>query len=82
MILTIAIPLIIKRIAIFLCCIFRREDGSDCGGVSTPGHGQGEGPDGDKWSKTTQETLGGAGVSEANGVLRNPNYPPGVTIYI
>jgi len=42
----------------------------------------GEGPDGDKWSKTTQETLGGAGVSEANGVLRNPNYPPGVTIYI
>ena len=40
----IAIPLIIKRIAIFLCFIFRREDGSDCGGVSTPGHGQGEGP--------------------------------------
>ena len=36
--------LIIKRIAIFLCCVFRREDGSDCGGVSTPGHGQGEGP--------------------------------------
>ena len=34
----------IKRIAIFLCYIFRREDGSDCGGVSTPGHGQGEGP--------------------------------------
>ena len=31
-----------------------------------------EGPDGDKWSKTTQETLGGSGVSEANGVLRNP----------
>ena len=24
--------------------MFRREDGSDCGGVSTPGHGQGEGP--------------------------------------
>ena len=23
---------------------------SDCRGVSTPGHGQGEGPDGDKWS--------------------------------
>ena len=22
----------------------RREDGRDCGGVSTPGHGQGEGP--------------------------------------
>ena len=31
-----------------------------------------EGPDRDKWSKTTQETLGGSGVSEANGVLRNP----------
>ena len=45
----IAIPLIVKRIAIFLCCIFRREDGSDCGGVSTRGHGQREGPDGDKW---------------------------------
>ena len=43
---SIAQPLevIVKRIAIFLCCIFGREDGSDCGGVSTPGHGQGEGP--------------------------------------
>ena len=41
-----------------------------------------EGPDGDKWSKTTQETLGGSGGSEANGVLRNPYHPPGVTIYI
>ena len=40
-------------------------------------HGQGEGPDGDKWSKTTQETLGGAGVSEANGVLRNHYHTPG-----
>ena len=40
----IAIPLITKRIATFLCYIFRREDDSDCGGVSTPGHGQGEGP--------------------------------------
>ena len=38
-----------------------------------------EGPDGDKWSKTTQETLGGSGVSEANGVLRNSYHPPGVT---
>ena len=28
----------------------KREDSSDCGGMSTPGHGQGEGPDGDKWS--------------------------------
>ena len=41
-----------------------------------------EGPDGDKWSKTTQETSGGSGGSEANGVLRNPYHPPGVTIYI
>jgi hypothetical protein len=23
---------------------FKREDDRDCGGVSTPGHGQGEGP--------------------------------------
>ena len=37
-------------------------------GVSTPGHGQGEGPDGDKWSETTQETLGGAGATEGSGV--------------
>ena len=42
----------------------------------------GSGPDGDKWSKTTQETLGGSGVSEANGVLLNPYHPPGVTIYM
>ena len=35
---------IIKRIAIFLYYVFKREDGRDCGGVSTPGHGQGEGP--------------------------------------
>ena len=33
--------------------------------------GRGTGPAGDKWSQTTQETVGGAGVSEANGV------PPG-----
>ena len=44
------------------------------GDVSTPGHGQGEGPVGYKsfWrtadEKRTQETMGGAGVSEANGV--------------
>ena len=40
------------------------------------------GPDGDKWSKTTQETLGGSGVSEANGVLRNPYHPHALTKYI
>ena len=39
-----------------------------------------EGPDGDKWSKTTQETSGGSGESEANGAFRNPYHPPGVTI--
>ena len=50
--------------------------------MSTRGHGQREWPDGDKWSKTTQETLGGSGVSEANGVLRNHYHPPGATIYI
>ena len=36
--------------------------------VSTPGHVQGEGPAGDKGSQTPQETVGGAGVSKANGV--------------
>ena len=41
-----------------------------------PDIGQGVGPDGDKWSKTTQDTLGGAGVSEANGVLRNHYHTP------
>ena len=30
----------------------------------------------------TQMTMGGSGVSEANGVLRNHYYSPGVTIYI
>ena len=51
-------------------------------GVSTPGHATPkngrfsgtpiptlrEGPDGDKWSETTQETLGGAGATEGSGV--------------
>ena len=41
-----------------------------------------EGTDGDKWSKTTQETSGESRESEANGALRNPYHPPGVTIYI
>jgi len=36
-------------------------------GVSTPGHGQGEGPCGDKWSKATQETQGGAVVQGDKG---------------
>ena len=66
----------------YICIVFvRREDGRDCGGVSTPGHGQGEGSAGDKFRVSgTQETVEGAGVSEANGVLRNPYHPPGVTI--
>ena len=71
-----------QKVTLFFIYIFNWEDGSDCGGVSTRGHGQREGPDGDKWSKTTQETLGGFGVSEANGVLRNHYHPPGATIYI
>ena len=41
------------------------------GGVSTPGHGQGEGPAGDKWSQTTLDTVGGAGANKVSGV------PPG-----
>ena len=39
------------------------------GGVATRGHGEREGPAGDKFSQArTQETVGGSGVSEANGV--------------
>ena len=46
-----------------------------------PGHGEGEGSAVDKFRVSgTQETVEGAGVSEANGVLRNPYHPPGVTI--
>ena len=37
----------------FLYIWLHREDGRDCGGVSTRGHGQRVGPDGDKWSKMT-----------------------------
>ena len=33
-----------------------------------PDTGRGMGPDGDKWSQTTQETLGGAGATEGSGV--------------
>ena len=33
-----------------------------------PDRGRGMGPDGDKWSETTQETLGGAGATEGSGV--------------
>ena len=40
----------------------------------------GSGPDGDKWSKTTQESLGGSGVSVANGVLLNPYHQPGAIL--
>ena len=35
--------------------------------VSTPGHGQGEGPIGDKWLETTPDTMGGAGVQATGG---------------
>ena len=66
-----------------------RADAQQCGmllplrGVATPGHGKGEGSAGDKFRVSgTQETVEGAEVSEANGVLRNPYHPPGVTIYM
>lgn len=35
----------------------------------------GRAPDGDKWSKTTQETLGGSVVNEVNGVLLKSYHP-------
>ena len=39
--------------------------------VSTPGLGQGEGPDGDKFPQGTQEPLGGAEANEESGVPLN-----------
>ncbi len=42
----------------------------------TRGPCSGRVPDGDKWPKATQDTLGGSEVSEANGVLLNPCHPP------
>ena len=68
----IAIPLIIKRIAIFLWA--RQEEGRyPPGGVSTPGHGQGEGPVGYKFPPSGGDAGdNGRGRSGAkrNGVLR------------
>ena len=49
----------------------QRMEGVGSAGVSTPGHGQGEGPVGDKFPKGTQETMGGAGASNASGVPLN-----------
>ena len=64
-----------------LCCIFKREDGRDCGGVSTRGHGQREGPARYEFRDSgTKLIVGGSGVSEANGVLRSPYHPPGETV--
>ena len=56
------------------------ERGGKCvsGGVCTPARGQGEGPIGYKFPKGTQETMGGAGTSEASGVLRTCISAPSV----
>ena len=56
------------------------EGGGKCvsGGVCTPAHGQGEGPIGYKFPEGTQETMGGAGTSEASGVLRTCISAPSV----
>ena len=68
----------VKRIAIFLYPYSKREDSSDCGGMSTPGHGQGVGPDGDKWSLDHAGYVGrGRSEAKRNGVLRNHYYPTG-----
>ena len=49
----------------------------DCGGVSTRGHGQREGPARYEFCDSgTKEIVGGSGVSDVNGVLRNPHHPP------
>ena len=42
--------------------------------------GSGRGPTETSGRKTTQKTLGGSEVSEANGVLRNHYHPPGETL--
>ena len=45
--------------------------------------GQAEGPARYEFRDSgTKEIVGGAGVSQANGVLRNHYHPPGVTVYI
>ena len=42
--------------------------------------GSGRGPTETSGRKTTQKTLGGSEVSEANEVLRNHYHPPGETL--
>ena len=58
---------------------FRLKDkeGMAEGSVAAPGHGKGEGPADDKLSakQMTQAAVGGAGVSEANGVSTGPYLP-------
>ena len=54
----------------FCIPMFQEGDSSDCGGMSTPGHGQGVGPDGDKWS-TDHAGYVGRGRSE-----RSERSPP------
>lgn len=58
---TVAIAHNIKKMAALL----RGPEGGrpyPSGGLSTPDRGRGMGPAGDKWSQTTQETVGGAGA--------------------
>ena len=63
----------VPSVCVFNCisigCITQRWAGTPKG-LASPGQGKGEGPAGDKWSETTKETVGGDGVSEANGALR------------
>ena len=47
-----------------------------------PDTGRGMGPDGDKWSETTQETLGGAGATAGSGVPQGAATLKGRTKFI
>ena len=75
--LRISIPLTIKRISMFYTLIERGRIAVTAEACPPPDMGRGRGPTETSGRKTTQETLGGVGVSEANGVLCNHCYPPG-----
>ena len=70
--------MIIKRIAIFLYLYFRGRIVVIAEACPPADTGSGRGPLAASYrAAMTQKTMGGSGVSEANGVLRNHYYPPG-----
>ena len=74
-----AILLIIKRIAIFYALISRGRIAVIAEACPPADTCSGRGPLAASYrAAMTQMTMGGSGVSEANGVLRNHCYPPGL----